>query len=151
MHPQLVPFVEHTWPAGHTPPQAGAVALAQGVMHPQLDPSLEQTCPAGQGPLHAGAVWPHGRQVHCAGVPTAPHVPGTEHPSGIRAGSHCSPPVHVWPMGQLALVLQGDFVPLHRRVDVSVPSPHASRPIGSVADAASPTASGSPWCEMPFA
>jgi len=92
-------------------------------MHPQPVPSLEQTWPVGHGPLHAGAVWPQGRQVHCAAVPTAPQVPGTEQPSGIRAGSHCSPLVQVWPAGQLTLVLHGDFVPLHRRVDVSEPSP----------------------------
>lgn len=150
MQPQPVPLLAHVWPAGHTPPHAGAVALAQGVMQPQPVPFVEQTWPAGHGPLHIGAVSPHGRHVHWAAVPTGPHVPETVQPSGIAAGSHRSPSVQLSPAGQPTVALHGDFVPLHRLVDVSVPSPQKRSPIGSVADAASPGASGLPWCDRPF-
>ena len=181
MQPHFVPSLAHVWPAGHTPPHAGAVAspqsvmqpqfppsgaqvsrgphtpphagavaLAQGVMQPQPVPFVEQTWPAGHGPLHIGAVSPHGRHVHWAAVPTGPHVPGTVQPSGIAAGSHRSPSVQLSPAGQPTVALHGDFVPLHRLVDVSVPSPQKSIPIGSVADAASPGASRLPWCDRPF-
>ena len=150
MQPHFVPSLAQVWPAGHTPPQTGAVALAQGVMQAQPVPFVEQTWPVGHGPLHIGAVSPHGRHVHWAAVPTGPHVPGTVQPSGIAAGSHRSPSVQLSPAGQPTVALHGDFVPLHRLVDVSVPSPQKSIPIGSVADAASPGASRLPWCERPF-
>src|SRR6266403_1055064 len=123
MQPHPVPLLAHVWPTGHTPPQAGAVALAHGVVQPQPVPLLAHVWPAGHTPPHAGAVSPHGRHVHWAAVPTGPHVPETVQPSGIAAGSHRSPSVQLSPAGQPTVALHGDFVPLHRLVDVSVPSP----------------------------
>jgi len=146
VQPQPVPLLAHVWPAGHTPPHAGAVALAQGVMQPQPVPFVEQTWPAGHGPLHIGAV---SRTADtCTGPPSRRgRTCGDRAAIGIAAGSHRSPSVQLSPAGQPTVALHGDFVPLHRLVDVSVPSPQKSIPIGSVADAASPGASRKPWCE----